>query len=77
MQFYATDMIPMTSIGNAFDSFSQMVEAVTQDALNSQQSSSRDASVKSQARIDLQLDNPFAEDRDAIQDMLAESRGLF
>jgi len=74
LNFYATDMIPMTSLGNQYKSYSEMLEAVIQEN-NQKTGVATSSSVKK--RIDGLL-NPFANpEEDEFQRMLGESRGLF
>lgn len=77
MNFYATDMLPMAPLGNAFDSYDQMVNgAIAAGAGNSSKSAST-SSYREGSRFDIQMQNPFASNNNTISDMLAESRRLF
>lgn len=76
MNFYATDMIPMTALGTMFNSTTDMLNETIRRTKEQFQDSS-DAAYKSQARIDTKIRNPFTEDKKEFRQMLSESRGLF
>jgi len=74
MNFYATDMIPMTSMGNAFTSYDEMVsgwitEVSRKNGVTTSVSFNRNA-------VDTLIKNPF-DDQDEYAKLIASSRGLF
>jgi hypothetical protein len=75
MNFYATDMIPMTSVGNTFNSYSDMINELAVEI--------GDRGIKSANRatnrpIDTDINRFSNSDGDKVlREMLAESRGLF
>lgn len=72
MNFYAREMLPMRPIGNAFESFSQMIDtSIAEVTTNSTAIMDYSSSYKATARIDSHLN------MDTIEQMRAESRGLF
>jgi hypothetical protein len=76
MNFYATEMLPMRAIGNAYKTFSNMLEQEIESAQSEQKGSDSSPS-NATFNIDTQITNPFAENADEINIMLRESRGLF
>lgn len=77
MNFYATDMLPMTSLGNGFSSFDQMINGAISAAAGNSSSSSSSLQYRNGSKFDIQVQNPFASNNNAISNMLAESRRLF
>ena len=77
MNFYANDMLPMTSLGNAFENYDEMINGAVGKAANGAGSSSSSSNYKDGSRFDIQVANPFASANDTISTMLAESRRLF
>lgn len=73
MNFYATDMIPMTDLGNAFNSYNSMINGQIEIALKGGATSNKSQALQ---KID-GLFNPFAKDEDKFKKLLAQSRGLF
>jgi len=72
MNFYATDMIPMTNLGNRFNSYDEMIIGSIRDVADSGLSS---AKASSRNRIDA-LTNPFKTKGEANR-LLKQSRGSF
>lgn len=72
MNFYATDMIPMTNLGNRFNSYDEMIIGSIRDASQSGLSSAKPSS---RNRID-SLVNPFETEGEEAR-LLGQSRGSF
>jgi len=74
MNFYATDMIPMTSMGNAFGSYDEMVTGwITEVTGGGDMTTSVSFNRNS---MDTLIKNPFSRE-DEYSKLLAQSRGLF
>lgn len=71
MNFYATDMIPMTSLGNRFKTYDEMIIGTISDITEAGFTS---GSVPLRTRIDNVI-NPFRDGEESS--LLANSRGLF
>lgn len=81
MNFYAKEMLPMTSLGNAFESESAMFA----DFIKKEQArgnkyfnkSNPGKVYKDAAKLDIRFSSGDTSSREEVQRMLAESRGLF
>lgn len=72
MNFYAIEMVPMHSVGNAFDNFDQMINGeIANGAKSFAAIASNGSSYRAAARLDSKLN------MDEIQKMREESRRLF
>lgn len=72
MNYYATDMIPMTNLGNAFNSFDEMIVGTINDVAKAGYDSGTSGPKR---RIDSLL-NPFRNSEESNR-LLNQSRGLF
>lgn len=72
MNYYATDMIPMTNLGNRFNSYDEMLIGTIRDISQSGFSSGK---TSNRTKID-SLVNPFLEEGAEV-DLISQSRGLF
>ena len=80
LNYYATDLVPMTSLGNSFESYQDMVLKVNPkySGVNDDSSSQSGISSNKEAqRPNAIFSNVFAQSSLEVQDMLASSRGLF
>lgn len=77
VNFYAQDIVPLTPIGNMFDSYNEMVTGIVADARDLKWLKAQNISDKRKQRIEARITNPFAEDANEIKRLLSNSRGLF
>lgn len=78
MNFYATDIVPLTPVGNLFDTYDAMLAAVIKESGGSPVMKSNKASYRISSRLEKLASSQASKDLDQeIGDMLSESRGLF
>lgn len=75
--FYATDIVPMTSLGNMFTTYNDMVANVISSSLSASRIESKDLNLKQRHVPDIYFNNPFKQNNTLIGEMLSDSRGLF
>jgi hypothetical protein len=78
MNFYAEDIIPLTPIGNRFETYDEMLAAVIKDAGGVPVTKSNRSSYRVQSRLEKIFNQSGASELgQEIDEMLSESRGLF
>jgi hypothetical protein len=78
MNFYATDIVPMTPIGNLFNTYDEMLAKVISDAGGTPVTKSDKARYRSISRLENLANSKASRSlSDEIDTMLAESRSLF
>lgn len=77
MNFYAREMLPMTNVGNLFNSYEDMTTGLAKEIVSSSSEESKSATDVEKSRFDAKVKSPFAKDSSATSKLLAASRGLF
>ena len=78
MNFYATDIVPLTPIGNMFDTYDSMLAAIIKETGGTPVMESNKASYRISSRLEKLASSQASKGlNEEISDMLSESRGLF
>jgi hypothetical protein len=79
MNFYALEMLPMTSLGNLFESSEQMISQLINEAKQAQKAANKNYRFKeiSEPRFESILQTSSVQSQKEIDSMLKATRGLF